>query len=186
MKTIPAVLVLLLVLGASPVGMAAADDPLSAGANAAFLAANAARPGTVTRPSGLQYRVLRNGTGRRPGTNDVVRLTYAIRLINGSLVDSTTPVLPATLAMSSVAMAGLAEALSLMHVGDRWQLAIPANLAFGAAGAMNGAVPPHQTLLFEVTLVSAAPPQPGQAVAESPFSVWSNGRENGASLTIRQ
>ena len=163
----------------------AADDALSAGANAAFLAANAAKPGTVTRPSGLQYRVLRSGTGRRPGGSDIVRLGYAIRLINGTLVDSTTPVLPATLGMSSVAMAGLAEALALMHVGDRWQLTIPANLAFGSHGAMNGAIPPGQALLLDVTLVSAAAPQPGQAVSENPFSVWGNGRENGASLTIR-
>jgi len=162
----------------------AADDPLGAGANAAFLAANARKAGTVTRPSGLQYRVLRSGTGKRPGANDVVRLGYAIRLINGALVDSTTPVLPATLAMSSVAMAGLAEALSLMHAGDRWQLAIPANLAFGGKGAMNGAIPPGQSLLVDVTLVSAAPPEPGQTVTESPFSVWGNGRENGAAFTI--
>jgi FKBP-type peptidyl-prolyl cis-trans isomerase FklB len=163
----------------------AADDVLSAGANAAFLAANAGKPGTVIRPSGLQYRVLRNGTGNRPGANDIVRLAYGIRLINGTLVDSTTPVLPATLAMSSVAMAGLAEALTLMHVGDRWQLTVPANLAFGARGGMNGAIPPNQTLLLDVTLVSVAAPQSGQMVTENPFSVWSNGRENGAALTIR-
>ena len=163
----------------------AAEDPLGPGANAAFLAANAARPGTIIRPSGLQYRSLRSGTGRRPGANDMVRLAYAIRLINGTLVDSTTPVLPATLVVSSVAMAGLAEALSLMHVGDRWQLAMPANLGFGGKGAMNGAIPPGQALLLDVTLVSAAPPQPGQTVPENPFSVWGNGRENGASFTIR-
>ncbi len=177
-------LVLLFVLLLMP-GAMAAEDALGASANAAFLAANARQPGTVTRPSGLQYRILRSGTGRRPGGNDVIRLAYGIRLINGTLVDSTTPVLPASLAMSSVGMAGLAEALALMHAGDRWQLTIPANLAFGGRGAMNGAVPPDQTLQMDVTLVSAAPPQPGQAVTESPFSVWSNGRENGAALTIR-
>ena len=163
----------------------AADDPLGGGANAAFLAANAGKPGTIVRPSGLQYRVLRHGSGKRPGSNDVVHLAYAIRLINGTLVDSTTPVLPAALAMSSAGMAGLAEALSLMHEGDRWQLVVPANLAFGGRGAMNGAIPPNQTLLFDLTLVSAAPAQAGQSVAESPFSVWSNGRENGAAFTIR-
>ena len=162
----------------------AADDPLGTGANAAFLVANAQKPGTIIRPSGLQYRVLRSGTGKRPGANDVVRLGYAIRLINGALADSTTPVLPATLAMGSVAMAGLAEALSLMHAGDRWQLTIPANLAFGGKGAMNGAIPPGQTLLLDVTLVSTAPPEPGQTVTESPISVWGNGRENGAAFTI--
>jgi FKBP-type peptidyl-prolyl cis-trans isomerase len=169
----------------APLASHAADDPLGASANAAFLAANAKKPGTIIRPSGLQYRVLRSGTGKRPGANDVIRLVYAIRLVNGALVDSTTPVLPATLVMSSVAMAGLAEALSLMHAGDRWQLAIPANLAFGDKGAMNGAIPPGQSLLVDVTLVSAAPPEPGQTVTENPFSVWGNGRENGAAFTIR-
>jgi FKBP-type peptidyl-prolyl cis-trans isomerase len=177
-------LVLLFVLLLMP-GAMAAEDALGASANAAFLAANARQPGTVTRPSGLQYRTLRSGTGRRPGGNDIIRLAYGIRLINGTLVDSTTPVLPASLAMSSVGMAGLAEALALMHAGDRWQLTIPANLAFGGRGAMNGAVPPDQTMQMDVTLVSAAPPQPGQTVTQSPFSVWSNGRENGAALTIR-
>ena len=163
----------------------AAEDALGPAANAAFLAANAAKPGAITRPSGLQYRILRSGTGKRPTGNDVVRLAYAIRLINGTLADSTTQVLPATLVMNSVSLAGLAEALSLMHAGDRWQLVIPGNLAFGGRGAMNGAIPPNQTLVMDVTLVSVAPSQPGQTVSQSPFSVWSNGRENGAALTIR-
>jgi FKBP-type peptidyl-prolyl cis-trans isomerase len=165
--------------------LTAAEDPLSASANAAFLAANARKPGTFVRPSGLQYRVLRSGTGKRPGANDVVRLVYAMRLINGTVVDSTTPVLPATVAVNSINLAGLAEALALMHAGDRWQLTVPTNLAFGARGAMNGAIPPNQTLLLDVTLVSASAPQPGQTVSENPFSVWSNGRENGAAFTIR-
>lgn len=162
-----------------------ADDPLSAAANSAFLAANAAKPGTITRPSGLQYRVVRSGTGKRPGGNDVARVSYAIRLINGTMVDSTTPVLPASLLVSTVALAGLAEALPLMHEGDRWQLVIPPNLAFGPKGALNGAVPPGQVLVADVTLVSTAPPQPGQALPQSPFSLWGNGRENGASFTLR-
>ena len=166
-------------------GAIAAEDPLGSAANAAFLAANAQKPGTVTRPSGLQYRILRSGTGKRPAGNDVIRLAYGIRLINGTLVDSTTPVLPSAFAMSSVGLAGLAEALSLMHVGDRWQLAVPSNLAFGGKGAMNGAIPPNQTLVMDVSLLSAATPQPGQTVTESPFSLWSNGRENGATFTIK-
>src|ERR1044071_5656133 len=136
---------LAVLLSVSSVSLAA-EDPLGASANSAFLAANAAKSGTIARPSGLQYRILRSGTGKRPGGNDIIRLSYAIRLINGTVVDSTTPVLPATLAVSSVAMAGLAEALSLMHTGDRWQLAIPANLAFGGKGAMNGGTTPEQAL----------------------------------------
>lgn len=161
----------------------AAEDALSPAAS--FLAANARKPGTITRPSGLQYRILRSGTGKRPGGNDVVRIVYVMRLINGTVVDSTTPVLPAALALNTVSLAGLAEALALMHEGDRWQLAIPANLAFGPKGAMNGAIAPDQALVMDVTLVSAAPPQPGQTVTQSPFSLWGNGRETGAAFTIR-
>ncbi len=168
-----------------PLAAAAAEDALSPAANAAFLAANAAKPGTISRPSGLQYRVLRSGTGKRPAGNDVIRLAYAMRLINGTLVDGTNPALPATLVTSSVALAGLAEALPLMHAGDRWQLAIPANLAFGGGGALNGVIGPNQTLVMDLTLVSVAPPKPGQVMSENPFSVWSNGRESGAALTIR-
>jgi FKBP-type peptidyl-prolyl cis-trans isomerase len=185
MRVFVVLLFVLLLAPGSSSGVLAAEDALGAGANAAFLAANAKKPGIISRPSGLQYRIARSGSGRRPGGNDIIRLAYGIRLINGTLVDSSTPVLPATLAMSSVAMAGLAEALALKHVGDHWQLIIPANLAFGGRGAMNGAIPPDQTLLFDVTLISAAPPQPGQTVTESPFSVWSNGRESGAAVTIR-
>jgi hypothetical protein len=63
---------------------------------------------------------------------------------------------------------------------------IPANLAFGDKPAMNGTIPPNQTLVMDTTLVSAEPPQAGQAVTENPFSVWGNGRENGAAFTLRQ
>jgi hypothetical protein len=163
----------------------AADEALSPAANAAFLADSARKPGTIVRPSGLQYRVARSGTGRRPGGNDIVRIAYKVTLINGTVVDATTPVLPATLSMANVSMAGLAEALFLMHAGDRWQLVLPANLALGTKGADNGAIPPNQTLLFDLTLVSAAAPAPGQTAAENPFSLWGNGRENGAAFTLR-
>jgi FKBP-type peptidyl-prolyl cis-trans isomerase len=163
----------------------AADEALSAAANIAFLADNAKKPGTVLRPSGLQYRVLRSGTGRRPSGNDVVRIAYKISLINGTVVDSTSPVLPAGLAMANVTMAGLAEALPLMHAGDRWALALPANLALGSKGAANGAIPPNQTLVFDLTLISAAPPASNQEMTENPFSLWGNGRETGAAFTIR-
>jgi FKBP-type peptidyl-prolyl cis-trans isomerase len=164
---------------------ARADDPsLNAAANTAYLQANARQPGVITRPDGLEYRVLRSGAGPRPGPNDVVRIAYSVKLINGKLVESTNPALPATVSLVTVGIAGLAEALPLMHVGDRWQLALPANLALGANGAANGSIPPNQTVLFDVTLVSTAPPVSGQAADENPFSVWSRGRENGASFTI--
>jgi len=183
MRLIFAVLVLLL---SAPAMGSAAEDALSPAANAAWLSANAAKPGTINRPSGLQYRILRAGTGKRPSGDDLLQVSYTVRMVNGVQVDATNPALPQTLSQTTIGMAGLAEALSLMHVGDHWQIAVPANLALGAKGAANGAVPPNQTLLFDLTLLSAAPPAPGQSATDNPFSVWSNGRENGASFTIRQ
>lgn len=180
----PAMKKLLLALSLLLMPAHAADQSLGAAANAAYLAANAAKAGTVTRPSGLQYRVLKPGFGARPGGNDIVRIAYSIRLINGTLVDSTPPSLPSALAMGTVGLAGLSEALSLMHVGERWQLVIPAALAFGVKGAPAGNVPGGQTLLMDLTLLSAAPPRPGEAVPENPFSYWSNGREMGGAFTI--
>lgn len=161
----------------------AAEDALGPAANSTFLADNAKKPGTITRPSGLQYRVLRTGFGRRPAPGDIVRLFYTIRLINGTVVDSTTPSLPASLSVDTVTLRGLSEALQLMHEGDRWQVVVPTALAFGVKG-QGTAIPPNQTLVFDITLVSAAPPQPGQTLDENPFSVWSNGREAGGAITI--
>ena len=91
-------------------------------------------------------------------------------MINGAVVDSTNPALPQTLSQTTIGMAGLAEALSLMHVGDRWQIALPANLALGAKGAANGAMPPNQTLLFDLTLISAVTrPRRGSRRPTIPF-----------------
>ena len=91
--------ILLLLPGALAMTSAAkaGDAALTPAANAAFLADSAKKPGTVLRASGLQYRVQRSGTGRRPGGNDVVRIAYKVSLIDGTVVDATTPVLPASL-----------------------------------------------------------------------------------------
>ncbi len=176
------VLPVLLALGAPA---PAAEDALGPAANTAFLAANARKPGTVVRPSGLQYRVLHAGFGRRVGADDVAQLSYSVSLINGAVVEKTPAVLPTSLGVSTISMAGLAEALPLMREGDRWLLAVPANLAFGTKAAMNGAVPPGQTLVFDLTVIATAPPRPGQAAPDNPLSVWSNGREAGGAITIR-
>ncbi len=178
----------LLVLAATlcaPQIVVAAQDGLSAPANAAYLAAYAKKPGTIVRPSGLQYQVLRSGVGRRPGRGDVVQIRYAMRLINGAVVDATTPSLPAAVLLSSVSLAGLGEALSLMREGDRWQLAIPPNLGFGAAPAVGGAVPAGQVLVMDVALVSAVAPRVGEAPPPNPFSLWGNAYTQGAAITIR-
>ena len=182
------ILILFLLIGlAAP---AFADDALSEAANQAYLKTNATRTGVVTRPDGLQYRILANGLGKRPGPTDTVQLVYNGRLINGAVFDGASPGLPASLAVNAL-IRGLNEAVQLMHEGDRWQLVIPSSLGFGPAGAANGAIPPNQTLIFDVTLVSvlAAPP-PAQVSSGLPFGVTasSQGREEQghAVLTIPQ
>jgi hypothetical protein len=165
------------------------DDALGAAANQAFIAGNAGQQGVVTRPSGLQYRILRSGFGKRPGATDVVRITYSGHLINGKVFDGTSPGLPATLAVNGV-IRGLNEALQLMHEGDRWQVVIPADLGFGTASAAGGAVPPNQTLVFDITLMSTTPAQAAPAPdSGSPLSLSASsaGRETQekAFLTFR-
>lgn len=162
----------------------AAEDALGPAANAAYLAASAARPGTIIRPSGLQYRILRRGFGRRVTANDVAKIAYSIRLVNGVVADHTPANLPTALAVSTAGLAGLSEALLLMHEGDRWELVMPANLALGTRGG--GGVPPGQVLTFDLTVISSAAPLPGQAPPDNPLSVWGNGYSQGATLTIRR
>ena len=174
---------LCLLMAASPA--LAADEALSVAANAAYLAANAKKPGTILRPSGLQLRVLRSGVGRRPGRNDVVQIRYGLRLINGVLVDSTTPSLPTAAVLSGITLAGLGEALLLMREGDHWHIVMPPHLGFGASSAVGGAVPPGQVLVMDLTLVSAVAPRPGETPPQKPFSLWGNAYTQGAAITIR-
>jgi FKBP-type peptidyl-prolyl cis-trans isomerase len=186
MKKIAAAL-LLMVLASAPVR--AADDALSPAANHAFLDANAHRPGVTVRPSGLQYRILRNGFGSHPAVTDAVEISYSARLINSKVVDTASPDLPATLAVSNV-LGGLSEALRLMQPGDRWELVIPSDLAFGGKGTPNGTVPPNQTLVFDVTMLAVIPPQASRSQDSSGLSLYGRDRgvshEAGAMFTLRQ
>jgi len=144
--------VALAVAGMMGAGPAAAGD-LSPAANAAFLAANAAKPGVVTRPSGLQYKVLKSGHGRTPKTTDMVTVTYKGSLIDGTVFDQTAPGATAEFPAGKL-IPGWVEALSLMKEGDRWQLVIPANLAYGERGAGDGLIPPNQVLVFDMELIA--------------------------------
>lgn len=163
---------------------AAAQDALSPAANAAFLAANAARPGVTVRPDGLQYSVLHSGMGRRAAPSDYARIIFTGKLIDGTIVDGTSPGLPTVVAISAV-IEGLSEALQMMHEGDRWRLVVPAHLAFGAKGTGSGAVPPNQALVFDVTLIAAETPARAQAdAAANPFSIEGNSRQQNVLLTF--
>jgi FKBP-type peptidyl-prolyl cis-trans isomerase len=137
----------------------AADSSLSAQANAAFLNDNAKKPGVIVRPSGLQYRILRSGFGKRPGAFDSVTVSYKGSLINGTVFDATEESLPATFVVNQL-IPGWTEALELMREGDHWQLVIPANLGYGARGAGNGVIPPNQTLVFDLEMIKVTPAPP--------------------------
>jgi len=118
-----------------------------------FLAANKSKGGIVTLPSGLQYKILQAGTGPKPTAADSVVCNYRGTLINGTEFDSSYKRgQPATFPVSGV-IKGWTEALQLMPVGSKWQLFVPADLAYGARGAGPG-IGPNSTLIFEVELIS--------------------------------
>jgi len=139
----------------------AANPALSAQANAAYLAANARKPGVITTPSGLQYKIIHNGYGARPSAFNKVQVAYKGALINGTVFDSTEPGLPATFTVNQL-IPGWTEALELMREGDEWQLVIPANLGYGTRGAGNGVIPPNQVLVFDLRLIKVLPPEKTQ------------------------
>jgi FKBP-type peptidyl-prolyl cis-trans isomerase FklB len=151
-------IILAALVAAATVSAEAADSSLSAAANAAFLVANAKRPGVVVRPSGLQYRILHNGFGRRPAPADYVTVYYTGSLINGRIFDGTEPGIPTRFKVNTL-VSGWAEALSLMRVGDHWQIVIPAPLAYGENGTSEGTIPPNQALVFDLELLKVVPPK---------------------------
>jgi FKBP-type peptidyl-prolyl cis-trans isomerase FklB len=137
----------------------------------AFLAANKSKPGVVTLPSGLQYKILKEGSGPKPTATDTVVCNYRGTLINGTEFDSSFKRNePATFPVSGV-IKGWTEALQLMGVGAKWQLFIPPDMAYGPRGTPNGPIGPNSTLIFEVELLSikdTGAPVPNKAPAATP------------------
>jgi FKBP-type peptidyl-prolyl cis-trans isomerase FklB len=131
----------------------------------AFLATNKLKEGVVTLPSGLQYKVLQEGTGPKPAATDNVTVNYRGTLLNGTEFDSSYKRgQPATFQVGQI-IKGWTEALQLMPVGSKWQLFIPPDLAYGPRQA-GPAIGPNSTLVFEVELVSIQPkPAPAPAPA---------------------
>jgi FKBP-type peptidyl-prolyl cis-trans isomerase FklB len=119
-----------------------------------FLAANKSKDGVVALPSGLQYKILKEGNGPKPAASDTVECNYRGTLINGTEFDSSYKRgQPATFPVSGV-IKGWTEALQLMPVGSKWQLFIPPDLAYGERGGPGGGIGPDETLIFEVELLS--------------------------------
>lgn len=117
-----------------------------------FLAQNKKKPGVVTLKSGLQYKVLKKGTGPKPAAKDTVVVQYEGKLMNGKVFDSSYKRgKPATFPVNGV-IKGWQQALQMMPVGSTWMIYIPPQLAYGARG-VPGAIGPNQVLIFKVKLL---------------------------------
>lgn len=124
---------------------------------AAFLAKNRNEKGVLATASGLQYMVLREGSGARPLPSDKVRVNYEGKLLDGTVFDSSYQRgEPAEFGLNQV-IAGWTEGVALMPVGSKYRFWIPSDLAYGANGAPGGMIGPNSTLTFDVELLGIAP-----------------------------
>jgi len=123
----------------------------------AFLAENKTKEGVVTLPSGLQYKVITEGSGPSPKAADQVQVHYHGTLIDGTVFDSSVERgEPVTFAVNGV-IPGWTEALQLMKVGSKWRLFIPSDLAYGANPQPGGKIGPNDVLIFDVELLAINP-----------------------------
>jgi FKBP-type peptidyl-prolyl cis-trans isomerase FklB len=127
-----------------------------------FLAENKKKEGVVSRPSGLQYMILKEGTGKTPALEDTVSVHYRVSTIDGNeLEDSTKKGTPATFVLEDV-IPGWKEGVSLMKTGSKWRLFVPSALAYGEEGA-GESLGPNTMMVFELELLSIA-----EKLAEAP------------------
>ena len=142
-------------------------------AGEAFLAANKTKEGIVTLPSGLEYKIIKEGTGPKPAAEDTVLCHYRGTLVDNTEFDSSYKRgEPLKIPVGGV-IKGWTEAIQLMPVGSKWQLFIPSDLAYGERGAPGSPIGPNSTLVFEVELISIEPKaapkeQPKEAPKEAP------------------
>jgi FKBP-type peptidyl-prolyl cis-trans isomerase FklB len=123
----------------------------------AFLAANKSKEGVVTLPSGLQYKIIKEGTGPKPAAEDTVLCHYRGTLVDSTEFDSSYKRgEPLKIPVGGV-IKGWTEAIELMPVGSKWQLFIPSDLAYGERGAPGSPIGPNSTLIFDVELISIEP-----------------------------
>jgi len=129
------------------------DFPVPSTLNQEGIVSNTASADTITTASGLQYRIITEGSGtENPSPSSIVTVHYSGKLTDGTEFDSSYKRnQPASFPVNGV-IRGWTEALQLMHVGDKWELTIPSDLAYGRQGAGN-AIPPDAILIFEVELL---------------------------------
>lgn len=124
---------------------------------AKFLALNSMKEGVVSLPSGLQYKIIKKGTGAIPKATDKVKTHYHGTLVNGKVFDSSVDRgEPIEFPVNGV-IKGWQEALQIMPVGSKWELYIPHHLAYGAQG--QGAIPPYSALIFQIELLDITTPK---------------------------
>ena len=139
----------------------------------AFLAANKTKEGVVTLPSGLQYKIITQGTGPKPAADDTVLCHYRGSLVDNTEFDSSYKRgEPLKIPVGGV-IKGWTEAIELMPVGSKWQLYIPSDLAYGERGAPGSPIGPNSTLVFDVELIGIEPKaapkeQPKEAPKDAP------------------
>jgi FKBP-type peptidyl-prolyl cis-trans isomerase FklB len=135
-----------------------------------YLDENKAKPGVITTASGLQYKVIKMGTGAKPKVTDMVKVNYEGRLTDGTFFDGTSRTgQPAQFGVSNL-IAGWTEALQLMPVGSKFELTIPAKLGYGSSGS-GQLIKPGATLVFDLELldiVAQTPPPASVAPATKP------------------
>lgn len=118
----------------------------------AFLAENGKKEGVKTLPSGLQFKILKEGSGRSPKAGDMVSVHYRGTFIDGKEFDSSYKKGKAADLQVDGVIPGWAEALQMMKEGSKWQLFVPAELGYGKRG--QGPIPPNSALIFEIELIS--------------------------------
>lgn len=123
---------------------------MDAGRN--FLAENAKKPGVVTTPSGLQYKVLQEGAGEKPSGRGEVEVHYRGKLIDGTVFDSSYDRGESISFLLTQVIPGWSEGVQLMSPGAKYEFYIPFELAYGPKG-IPGVIPPYSTLIFEVELL---------------------------------
>lgn len=129
--------------------MELADDNKKNGE--AFLAENKTKPGVVTLPSGVQYKILKAGQGKKPAANSMVVCRYRGTLTDGTVFESTDPKKPMNFYVATF-LPGLKEAVMLMPTGSKWQIVVPPQLAYRELG--NRLVGPNATLIYEMELLA--------------------------------
>jgi FKBP-type peptidyl-prolyl cis-trans isomerase len=154
MRLVPFALIVLLAGGVG--GEAMAGD-ISPEANRELVAANAKKPGVTVLPSGLQYRVIKSGTGQTPSLDDTVTVSYKGTRVDGYIFDATKPGETRNLPVRKL-IPGWQAALSQMKEGDEWELLVPAKLAYGETRSDGGSDLWGQALMFDMTLVAVVHP----------------------------